>query len=123
MLGVRSKPIRTVLWWQICATGALAVIAGLLGGGQAVVSALLGGLVSILAGWVYGVVGSLGGRKQSAGGALLSVLRAEAAKVLAIVAGLAVALAAYREVVMLAFLGTFVLATLIFAMAIFVREH
>jgi hypothetical protein len=35
----------------------------------------------------------------------------------------AVALTAYREVVVLAFLGTFVLATVIFAMAVFVREH
>jgi ATP synthase protein I len=123
VFGVRSKPIRTVLWWQICATGVLGLIAGPLGGSHAAVSALLGGLVSILAGWVYAAVGALGGSKQSAGSALLRGLRAEAAKILAIVAGLGVALAAYREVVMLAFLGTFVLATLIFAMAIFVREE
>ena len=112
-----------VLGWQSCATGALALVAGLSGGVHAGVSALLGGLVSILAGWVYAVVGESGRSKQSAGGALFGVLRAEAVKILAIVAGLAVALTAYREVVALALLGTFVLATLIFAMAIFVREH
>ena len=123
MLGVRSKPIRKVLWWQVCATGAMALTAGLLGGVHAAVSALLGGMISVFAGWVYAGVGSLGGSKQSAGEALVRVLRAEAAKVLAIVAGLVAALAAYREVVVLAFIGTFVLATLIFAMAILVREH
>lgn len=123
MLGVRSKPIRTVLWWQVCATGALALVAGLLGGIHAAVSALLGGMVSLFAGWIYAVVGSLGGSKQSAGEALLRVLRAEAVKILVIVAGLLAGLAAYREVVVLAFLGTFVLATLIFSMAILVREH
>lgn len=123
MLGVRNKPIRTVLRWQTCATGALALVAGAFGGFHAAVSALLGGLVSIFGGWVYGVVGRLGGNRQSAGGALLSVLRAEAAKIVAIVAGLAIALAVYRQVVVLAFLGAFVLATLVFAMAVLVREH
>ena len=123
MLGVRSKPIRKVLWWQICATAALSVGAGLLGGIHAAFSALLGGLVSVLAGWVYGVVGASGRRRESAVGALLGVLRAEAAKVFAIVAGLGAALVAYREVVALAFLGTFVLTTLIFTMAVLVREQ
>ena len=65
----------------------------------------------------------MGGNGQSAGGALLSVLRAEAAKIVAIVAGLAIALAVYRQVVVLTFLGAFVLATLVFAMAVLVREH
>ncbi len=123
MLGVRSKPIGKVLWWQCCATGALVPVAGLLGGGHAAVSTLLGGLVSILAGWVYAVLGARGARGQSAGAALVTVLGAEAAKVVTIVVGLAAGLAVYREVVVLAFLGTFALATLIFAMAVFVREH
>ena len=123
MFGVRSKAIRTVLWWQIGATGALALIAGPMGGGHAVVSVLLGGLVSILGGFFYAVVGALGGSKQSAGDALLRVLRAEAVKIFAIVTGLAITLTAYQDVVVLAFLGTFVLTTLIFSMAILVREH
>jgi ATP synthase protein I len=123
VLGVRSKPIRTVLWWNICATGVFGLVAGLLGGGHAAVSALLGGLVSIFGGWVYAVVGASGRSRQSAGGALVRVLGAEAVKILAIVTGLAIALTVYREVVVLAFLGTFVSTTVIFAMAIFIRER
>ena len=123
VLGVRSKPIRTVMLWQTYATCALMLVAGLLGGIHASASVLLGGLVSVLAGWIYAVVGSLGGAGRSAGDALLSVLRAEAAKVLAVVAGLTVVFVAYRELVVLAFLGTFVTTTLIFAMAILVREQ
>ena len=77
MLGVRSKPIRTVLCWQAYATVAMALIAGLLGGMHAAVSALLGGMISVVAGWVFAVVGS-GEATRSPGAELLVMLRAEA---------------------------------------------
>ena len=121
MLGVRSKPIRTVLRWQAYATVAMVLIAGLLGGIHAAVSALLGGMISVVAGWVFAVVGN-GGATRSAGAALLGMLRAEAAKVGLMVLLLWLVLTFYRDVVVPGLIGSFVATVLIFAMAIFVRE-
>ena len=121
MLGVRSKPIRTVLRWQAYATVAMVLIAALLGGIHAAVSALLGGMISMVAGWVFAVVGERGATR-SAGAALLGMLRAEAAKVGLMVLLLWLVLTFYRDVVVPGLIGSFVATVLIFAMAIFVRE-
>jgi ATP synthase protein I len=117
-----SRPIRTVLRWQLIATVALALIAGVLAGGHGALSAALGGAVSILAGLASAVVASLG-RAQSAEGALFAVLRAEAVKIGLIVILLWLVLATYRDVAVLVFLGSFAVTVVIFAMAFFVREY
>ena len=85
-------------------------------------SALLGGLVIVTAGAAYGSLASLGGRR-SAGEALVSLLRAEAAKIALIVAQLWLVPALYREVVLAAFFGTFVLTVMVFSMAIYIRSR
>ena len=46
-----SKPIRTVLWWQLFATLALTLLGGVLAGAHGALSAALGGAVSAGAGW------------------------------------------------------------------------
>ncbi len=122
MLGIRSKPIRTVLRWQAYATAALALAGGLLGGRHTAVSALLGGVISMAAGWVFAAVGGLGAT-QSAGTALLSMLRAEAVKIGLMVLLLWLVLTMYEEVVVAGLIGSFLVAVVIFAMAIFVREN
>ena len=116
-----SRPIRTVLRWQLMATAALALIAGALAGGHGALSAALGGIVSIFSGLASAVVASLG-RANSAEGALFAVLRAEAVKIGLIVILLGLVLATYRDVAVLVFLGTFAVTVVIFAMAFFVRE-
>lgn len=121
MLGVRSKPIRTVLRWQVYATVAMVLIAALLGGIHAALSVLFGGMISVVAGWVFAVVGN-GGATRSAGAALLGMLRAEAAKVGLMVLLLWLVLTFYGDVVVSGLIGSFVATVLIFAMAIFVRE-
>ena len=50
MLRDLSKPIRTVLRWQVMATAALTLVAGALAGGHGALSAALGGAVSIVSG-------------------------------------------------------------------------
>ena len=50
------------------------------------------------------------------------ILKAEGAKVLVIIVSLWLVLATYKEVVMLGFIGTFILAVIIFSMAIFLRN-
>lgn len=117
-----SRPIRTVLRWQLIATFALTIVAGLLAGRHGALSAALGGAVSLCAGWVSAAVASMG-RAQSAGGILVGALRAEGIKIGLIVVLLWLVLATYGEVVAVAFFGSFFATVLIFALAFFVREY
>ena len=116
-----SKPIRTVFRWQLLATVALALVAGIWAGAHGAFSALLGGSVSVFSGLAAAGVASLG-KAESAGGVLLVALGAEAVRIGLIVILLWLVLAMYREVVVLVFIGTFTATVLIFAMAFFVRE-
>ena len=117
-----SKPIRTVLRWQLLVTAALALLAGMLAGAHGALSAGLGGAVSLCAGWASGAVATRG-RAKSAGEVLVGALQAEGVKIGLIVILLGIVLATYSEVVVTAFLGSFMATALIFSMAFFVREH
>ncbi len=117
-----SKPIRTVLGWQLLATAALTLLAGVLAGVHGALSAALGGAVSLCAGWASGAVAARR-RARSAGEVLLGALQAEGVKIGLIVVLLGLVLATYNEVVVATFLGSFVATALIFSMAFFVREH
>jgi len=85
------------------------------------VSAALGGLVSFVAGLGFAAVASAS-RKDSVGLAMLAALRAEAVKIVLIVALLWVVLSVYKSVVIVAFIGTFTVTVIVFALALFVRE-
>jgi ATP synthase protein I len=117
-----SRPIRVVLGWQIAATAALTIFAGILAGAHGAVSAALGGSVSVCAGWASAKV-AMTGTADSAGGVLVNALKAEGIKFGVIVVLLALALAFYAEVVVLALLGSFMATMLIFALAFFVRDY
>ena len=111
-----------MLRWQLVATAALTLLGGVLAGAHGAVSAALGGGVSVSAGWVSAMVAGSGGEK-SAGGVLVTALKAEGVKLGVIACLLGIVLVVYAEVVVPAFLGSFVLTALIFSMAFFVREH
>ena len=119
---VLCKPIRVVIRWQILATAVLTLLAGVLAGAHGALSAALGGAVSVSAGLASGMVATTG-RSQSAGGVLVTALKAEGVKLGMIAFLLGLVLAVYAEVVVLAFLGSFMATALIFSMAFFVREH
>jgi ATP synthase protein I len=121
MLRHLSKPVFTVLRWQLAATTALALAAGWLAGAHGAVSALAGGLVSIIAGLAAAFVASRGDTK-SAGGLVVGALRAEGVKVGLIAILLWLVLKTYPDVVVIAFIASFVVTVLIFAMAFFVRD-
>jgi len=121
MLHPLSRPIRTVLWWQVAATAAAALVAAWLEGMHGAVSALAGGLVSIVAGLAAALVAARGEAK-SAGGILVGALKAEAVKIGLIFILLPLVLVTYREVVMPAFFASFLVTVVIFSMAFFVRE-
>ena len=120
-LGALSRPIRTVLWWQVVATVALALAGGLFAGTDGALSAALGGAVSIVAGWASAVVAAK--KAQSAGDVLIGALKAEAVKIGLIVFLLWLVMATYDKVVPPALFGSFVMTILISTMAFFVREY
>lgn len=122
MISLRSKPIRAALRWQAVATSALTLMAGVMAGPHGALSALAGGSVTILAGIAFAVVASLG-KPMTPGTALLGMLRAEAVKVLVIVVLLWLVLAAYKDMVLLAFFGTFATSVLAFGMCAFARDE
>jgi len=121
MLRHLSKPVTTVLRWQLAATALLALAAGWQAGWHGAVSALAGGLVSITAGLAAAFVASRGDTK-SAGGLVVGALRAEGVKIGLIVILLWLVLKNYPEVVVIAFIASFLVTVLIFAMAFFVRD-
>jgi ATP synthase protein I len=122
VLGRLSKPIRTVLCWQVAATAVIAAVAAVVEGANGAVSAIAGGLVSMLSGLGSAVVAARSGGK-SAGGILVGALRAEGVKLALIVILLWLVLATYHEIVPLAFFGSFIATILIFTMAFFVRDN
>lgn len=117
-----SKPIRTVLRWQLIATAALTLLAGIVAGVHGALSAALGGAISVCAGGVAAVVAAKS-KTRSAGGILIGALQAEGVKIGLIVVLPWLVLVSYDEVVTAAFFGSFFATILIFAMAFFVREH
>ena len=122
---LKTKPIRTVLKWQLVATAAIAVIAGFWAGQQGMISAVLGGLVNVAAGMVYAFLLGLGASARAvpdAGSTLIAMLRAEAAKILVIVGSLWLVLSTYNDVVPAAFFTAFAITVIVFSMAFFVRE-
>lgn len=115
------KQIRVALKYQAIATLSIALVIGGLGGIHWAFSALLGGLISLLGGVTYGAMLSRMG-KGSAENALVGMLRAESAKILVIVLLLWLVFARYAEVFGAGFIGTFIITTLIFSLAIFLRQ-
>jgi ATP synthase protein I len=117
-----SKPIRTVVQWQLAATAAISLLAALLAGIHGASSAAAGGAISIIAGLSAAFVASRSDAK-SAGRVLVGALRAEAVKVGLAVLLLWLVLANYEEAVVAAFIGAFAVTMVIFSMAFFVREY
>jgi ATP synthase protein I len=119
---IESRPLRTVLRWQLYATVAIALGAGALAGLHGAFSAVLGGLVSWAAGLVFAVLVS-GGPVRTAGQTLRVLLRAEASKIMLIVFLLWLVLTAYQDVVPVMFFAAFIAAVLVSQAVLLVREN
>ena len=118
---LKSKPIRTVLAWQALATLAMAAIAGVWAGGHAALSAVLGGVVTLSSTVVYAFMLGLG-PTATAEGSVVTMLRAEACKILVIVVQFWLVLALYKDVVAAAFFAAFVVTVLLFRTAFLSRD-
>ncbi len=116
-----AQPIRTVLRWQLVATGLAVVVVGWLAGVHGALSAALGGAISMTGGLAAAWFAF---RKPAsdAATAISSALVAEALKVLLLVAGLAAVFVLYKNVVAIGLIATFTITTILFSMALFVRE-
>jgi ATP synthase protein I len=119
---IRSKPIRTMLRWQLYATGALTLIAGIWAGPHGAISAMLGGVISTIAALIYGLIISRVG-VTSAGQVLRIAMRAEASKIALMVIQLWLVLTLYKSVVMVAFFTAFIATVLMFSMALLVSDE
>ncbi len=96
-------------------------MAGYLAGVHGALSAALGGGVSFAACLAFASVASMS-RSDSAGSVVIGALRAEAIKIIMIVLLLWLVMTAYRSVVVVAFFGSFIVATVLFSAAALVRE-
>lgn len=114
--------MRVVLLWQIVATVALGVLAGMFWGGHGAASAVLGGVINQVADWSYARLVS-GGRIRTAGATLRVLFRAEAARIILIVFLMGWVLASYPDVLHAAFFASFAVSVLVFRMAILVKEQ
>ena len=121
MLGVRSRPIRTVLLWQLAATHVISAVSGAAAGKHGAISGALGGLIGVVGGLAFSWSASHS-QAQSADAVLFAALKAEGIKVLVFIALLALVLATYQNAVVPALIGAFIVSTLIFGFAFFIRD-
>jgi ATP synthase protein I len=119
---IRNKPVRIVMRWQLIVTTAMVSALGLLWGVHGAASALLGGVVSIISAAAFSAIISRYQGGGTAGGALITALKAEAVKIVVMVILLWLVLTLYKDVVAVGFIGTFALTVLIFGMALFVTD-
>ena len=112
-----------MLLWQAVATVAVATVAGVWAGGNAgcAWSAVLGGVVNLAANAMYGFAyGWM--RPSGPGGAVIAAVRAEASKILLVLVLLLAVVVLFRELVLAAFLATFILTALLFRLVLIVRD-
>ena len=123
---LKTKPIRTVLRWQLIATAVIAVVAGMWAGMHGAISAALGGLINLSAGVGFALVLGLGlgtAGSTALGQSLVAMFRAEAVKIVLIFGQLVLVLTTYHDIVMGAFFTAFIVTVIIFSMAFFVRDE
>ncbi|HMV11846.1 MAG TPA: ATP synthase subunit I [Nitrosomonas sp.] len=119
MSWIRNEPLRRVVFWQTLATGLATLVCGWLMGMHGAISALLGGLVSIAASLAYAVLIDRHGG-YTAGDVVKTALKAEAIKISIMIVLLLGVFLLYKEVVPIVFIGVFIVAAIIFSMALFV---
>ena len=118
---VNSRPVRATLRWQLGATVAMAVIAGIWAGWHGAISAAAGGMITVSAGLAYAMVISISD-SGSAGATLHTMMRAEASKVAVILLLFWAVLTQYEELVAAAFFAAFVITVLLNRVAFLVPD-
>jgi len=117
-----GRPVRSVLRWQGLLTAAVMALAAHFAGIHGAVSAGLGGAISMASGLLFALIATVH-KGRTADDVLVTAFRAEAAKIVFIVLTLWLVLSAYRNVVAVIFIGTFVATILVSSMAFFVSDR
>jgi len=117
-----GRPIRSVLRWQGLLTVAAMVFAAYLAGIHGAVSAGLGGAISMASGLLFALIATVR-RDRTADDVLVTAFRAEAVKIVFIVLTLWLVLSAYKNVIAVIFIGTFVATIVVSTMAFFISDR
>jgi len=115
-----ARAYRIAILWQVGAVATVAATAGLVVGSDGLWSAINGGAIGILGIVVFALVASR--RTSSPVAAMRIALRAEAAKIAAIVLLLWLSFATYRNLAVLPFIGAFMVSVLLSATAFAVPD-
>jgi len=116
-----NRPFRAVLRWQAILTGFAAVLGAYFAGLHGVISATAGGAISMAAAVLFASIASVR-RGISADDVLITAFKAEGAKLVFIVIALWLVMAAYKNVVHVFLIGTFIVTVLVSSMAFFVGD-
>jgi ATP synthase protein I len=116
-----GRAFRVTMMWQVTVTVVLAVLAGMATGSEGFLSAVFGGGIGLVGVLVFALIS--GRPATSSGDAVRIALRAEAAKVVVIVVLLWLAFVAYRDMVVLAFLGAFTVSVLLSGLVLAVSDN
>ena len=116
-----NRPARTVLRWQAILTGIAVLLGAYFAGLHGVISAGAGGAISMAAAVLFASIASVR-RGISADDVLITAFKAEGAKLVFIVIALWLVMAAYKNVVPVFLIGTFIATVLVSSMAFFVGD-
>jgi ATP synthase protein I len=115
------RVFRPIIGLQLLSTAAATLLAGWIAGIHGAISAALGGSIGVIAGLAYAALAARS-KSKSAGEALYAVLRAEAVKVVLMILPLWIVLAAYRDVVAIGLIGSFIATVLVFTLAVVFQD-
>jgi F0F1-type ATP synthase assembly protein I len=116
-----TRSFRVLLLWQAAAVAAFAAVGALWAGTPGAVSGALGAAINLVANFVYALMGGIV-RPATAIGALLVIMRAEGFKIGLILVQLVLVLVLYRELRAAPFILAFIVTTLMFGIALRVRN-
>jgi ATP synthase protein I len=109
-----DRAFRLTMIWQAAGTITVALLAAFVVGRAGFLSAVMGGGIGIAGLWAFALMSK---RRIPGSGVVRVALRAEAAKVVVIVLLLWLAFAVYRDMVVLAFFGAFMVSVLLSGIA------
>ena len=117
-LAAKSSVFSKMIRGQLLATVVVAVLAGLIAHLNAAISALIGGACVMIGAFVASKIAESGKKNSDATGVLVNLLKAEAVKILIIVALLFVTFKLYKQLVPFALIAGLAAAALFSAAAI-----
>ena len=121
MSWIKNRPLYIVLRVQLLVAMVVAVVVWYFLGVQGAISALLGGLVSVISSAAFAIIISRH-KGYTAGETIRTALRAESVKIILTVSLLWLVFKFYENVNAPVFIGTFILAVLVYSFALLIAD-